>query len=361
MSSFRSVRIGHSPELPGRDQNHNGNGAKPPERSAPNSEERGSAPSRVEARLDAACIRRRIEQIYARQSILDDAGVNRAILPIAVTPERGAFIADLCRAERPAATLEVGMAWGLSTLHILAALAEVHGGAGFKPHVVMDPFEASRFGNAALRVIRELGAERMIEFYSEPSEIVLPRLLADLRQFDLAFIDGDHRFDPGFVDLFFIHRLLKPGGVVIFDDVSFDGIYLTSRWAETNLGYELVAQYPMPDRRVPRKASDLARARIAAWRKPLQEVRRDRFHFVPFFEEFAARREAPNSAARRAERNQLCHAGLMALKAGDRQRARALFAEARRLDPFHLSTYLRWMRCFLPARAAAMLTGRTRT
>ena len=33
----------------------------------------------------------------------------------------------------------------------------------------------------------------------------------------LAFIDGDHRFDPGFVDFFFVHRLLKPGGLVVVD------------------------------------------------------------------------------------------------------------------------------------------------
>ncbi len=239
-------------------------------------------------------------------------------------------------------------------------MAEVHGAAGFQPHVVMDPFEASRFGNAALRLIRELCAEQMIEFYPEPSEMVLPRLLAEQRQFDLAFIDGDHRFDAGFVDLFFIHRLLKPGGLVIFDDVSFDGIYLTSRWAETNLGYQPVARYPLSDRRASRRSAGPERARIAAWRKPLHEVERDRFHFVPFFEDFVTSKDMLNLSWRRAERNRLSHASLMALRAGDRQGARHLFAEAQKLDPFHVSTYLRWMRSFLPARLAAILSGRTR-
>ena len=309
----------------------------------------------------ADTIRQRIERLYAEQAVLDEAGVSHPILPIGVTPERGAFIAGLCRAERPAATLEVGMAWGLSTLHILSALAEVRGSAAGAPHVVMDPFQASRFRNAARCLVREVGAEAMVEFYPEPSEIVLPRMVAAGRQFDLAFIDGDHHFDPGFVDFFFVHRLLKPGGLVIFDDVLFDGIYLTSRWAETNLGYQPVAQYPPTGRRPPRSESGrLRRAEIGAWRKPLQEVSRDRHHFVPFFEGFVNLKDIPKPDRRRLERHRLNHAGLMAMRAGDRERARRAFAEALKVDPWHGSTYLRWMRSFMPPRLAAMFTGRTR-
>lgn len=312
---------------------------------------------------DAAnLIRQRIERLYAEQSALDEHGASHDILPIAVTPERGTFIADLCRAERPAATLEVGMAWGLSTLHILAALAEVRGSADGQPHVVMDPFQAARFGNAALRLVREVGAERMVEFYPEPSEIVLPRMLASGRQFDFAFIDGDHRFDPSFVDFFFVHRLLKPGGLVIFDDVLLDGIYLTSRWAETNLGYQPVAQHPPAGPRPPRSESGrLRRPHIGAWRKPLQEVERDRFHFIPFFEGFVALKDIPQPNHRRVERNRLSHAGLMAMRAGDRESARRAFAEALKIDPLHASNYLRWTRTFMPRWLAAIFTGRTRS
>jgi len=308
---------------------------------------------------DAATIRGRIERLYAERRVLDERGASHEILPIAVTAERGAFIAGLCRTERPSATLEIGMAWGLSTLHILAALAEVNGAAGFKPHVVVDPFEASRFGNAGLRLIRELGAEAMVEFYPEGSEIVLPRLLADGRQFELVFIDGDHRFDPGFVDFFYVHRLLKPGGLVIFDDVLFDGICLTTRWAETNLGYEPMAQYPSVSERS--RSAPGRRAEIGAWRKPLQEVERDRFHFVPFFDGFVPLKDIPKPDPRRLERNRLNHDGLLALRAGDREAARRAFAAALRTDPFFASSYLRWLRTLLPARLAARLTGRTRT
>ena len=309
----------------------------------------------------AEAIHRSIERIYAEQSVLDESGTSHSVLPIAVTPERGSFIAGLCRAERPSATLEIGMAWGLSTLYILAALAEVRGSATGQPHVVMDPFQAPRFGNAALRLVREVGAESMIEFHPERSEIMLPRLLATGRQFDLAFIDGDHRYDPGFVDFFYVDRLLKPGGLVIFDDVLFDGIYLTSRWAETNLGYEPVAQYPaMSKRSRANRIRRLQRAEIGAWRKPLHQVQRDRFHFVPFFSGFVPLKDIPKPSPQRLARHRLNHAGLIALRGGDAASARRAFATAIKADRLYAWSYVRWVRTFLPPQLAARFTGRTR-
>jgi hypothetical protein len=35
----------------------------------------------------------------------------------------------------------------------------------------------------------------LVEFYAEESLVVLPRLLTEGREFDLAFIDGNHRFE----------------------------------------------------------------------------------------------------------------------------------------------------------------------
>lgn len=41
----------------------------------------------------------------------------------------------------------------------------------------------------------------LVEFHAEESQIVLPRLLAEARRFDLAFVDGNHRFEGVFLDL----------------------------------------------------------------------------------------------------------------------------------------------------------------
>jgi predicted O-methyltransferase YrrM len=190
---------------------------------------------------DAPRIHDRIAQIYRSGVVhgVDDAP--HSIMPASVTPERGRFLADLCRAENARATLEIGMAWGLSTLFILEALAE--NGALPRAHVVADPFQSSRWHGAALRSVREAGAAELVEFHEEPSEILLPRMASERRLFDFAFIDGNHRFDAVFVDMVFVSRLLKPGGLMVLDDAWFDPVYLACRFAETNLSYAPVAEF----------------------------------------------------------------------------------------------------------------------
>ena len=45
--------------------------------------------------------------------------------------------------------------------------------------------------------------------HAEESQIVLPRLWDAHECFDLAFVDGNHRFDWAFVDLFYLGRLVR--------------------------------------------------------------------------------------------------------------------------------------------------------
>jgi predicted O-methyltransferase YrrM len=134
---------------------------------------------------------------------------------MSLAPERGGFLREVCRAERPAATIEIGMAYGLSTLFILQTLLE--SGIDRCAHTVMDPFQTSIFHDAGRRVIKEAGVEQLVDFHQDHSEYVLPRLLREppLRY---GVYRRRHRFDHVFVDLFYIDRLLKPSGVVVLDD-----------------------------------------------------------------------------------------------------------------------------------------------
>jgi predicted O-methyltransferase YrrM len=293
-------------------------------------------------------IREWIERAYRSKSVAGEDGAAYSIMPAALPPERGRFLLEVCRAQRPVATLEVGMAWGLSTLHILQALAE----NGVAPrHVLMDPFQYGAYHNAALRALRELGLEGGVEFYPEPSSLVLPRLVSTGRRFDLAFIDGDHSFDAVFLDLVYADQLLKPGGVVVFDDISWDGVFLTCRYAQTNYGYETVAELAGP-----RRESTPAGGRplMLACRKPVEPVRRDHTRFVPFFEDFA-----PNQFGRRLTASTLRFDGLVALREGRRAEARRCFIQALRIDPAHVKTYFRLIRTYLPAWLVRATSGRT--
>jgi predicted O-methyltransferase YrrM len=65
---------------------------------------------------------------------------------------------------------------------------------------------------------------------------VFPRLLAEGREFDLAFIDGNHRFEAVFLDLIYSGRLLKERGCVFVDDVQLPGPTHAVGFCIANLG-----------------------------------------------------------------------------------------------------------------------------
>jgi predicted O-methyltransferase YrrM len=200
----------------------------------------GSAAVETESHNISVAIHEYVSTMFESEMVEGDDGIHK-IFPASLTPDRGAVVSAVCRAIRPTATLEVGMAWGVSTLLILEALTET--GKPFAPHVVMDPAQSSYYRNAARRSLRKLGIESLVEFYEAFSELVLPHLLSKGRRFDFIFIDGDHHFDSVFNDWRFAHLMLTPGGTILFDDAWADSVYLVTRYAETNFGY---SQADMP-------------------------------------------------------------------------------------------------------------------
>jgi predicted O-methyltransferase YrrM len=315
-----------------------------------------AASSSLSAQDAAARIRAQIDKLYREGVVHCDDGFTKSLYPTSLTPGRGRFLGELARQLAPRATLEVGMGWGLSTLHLLEGL--LRAGGPHQPHIVMDPFQHSMLHGGALRTIREAGAANLIEFHEVPSEIHMPKLVEQGRKFDFIFIDGDHRFDGAFVDLVFAHKLLTPGGVVVMDDTEYDSVFLACRFAETNWNYSYVAGHT--DR-----ASDGAgrhryrnarpRPQIAAWRKPMADPERSQHHFNSFVDDFS-----PYIRANRMRSSRLAHAGLVALRAGDRQAARRSFRAALREDPARVKNLFRYLRTYLPPGMARLLTGRSK-
>jgi len=225
-------------------------------------------------------LRKFIERLYGEGIVRGEDGTQHSISPASITPDRGAFIRDICISEGATRTLEIGMAWGMSTLFILEALLQ--NGASPGAHLVVDPYESIEYHGAGRRNIKDAGLEEFVEIKEEASELLLPKLIQNGRRFDFAFIDGSHLFDNVFVDLVFVHRLLKPGGMVVFDDSFADSVHLTCQFAEMNYGYSPVANHHSGDvcNGGPKEGW---RATMRALRKPIEETTRGTFHFVPFF------------------------------------------------------------------------------
>jgi len=157
------------------------------------------------------------------------------LFPVAVSAAEGAAIRTRVIAERTAATIEIGLGYGISALFVCEGL--LAGGDRRARHVVIDPFQKTRFAGLGLQFLHEAGVADLVTHYDEQSQIVLPRLLDQGRRFDLAVVDGNHRFDAVFVDLYYLGQLLRPGSVIFLDDYQLPGVARAAAFCTANLGW----------------------------------------------------------------------------------------------------------------------------
>jgi predicted O-methyltransferase YrrM len=172
--------------------------------------------------------------------VAGDAAVRR-LSPVAIGPGEGRALAEWVRKERALATLETGLGFAVATLFICESLL-ANGPEG--RHVAADPYQleprgadAPAFAGVGLQILEEAGVRHLVEFHPVESQIALPRLLADGRRFDLAFLDGNHRFEGVFLDLVYSGRLVKEGGIVFVDDTQLAGVRRAVEFCVKNLGW----------------------------------------------------------------------------------------------------------------------------
>jgi|SRR5215207_286761 len=137
-------------------------------------------------------------------------GSVHGLFPVAASAAEGEALRKWVTDEGATRTIEVGLGYGISALFICEGL--LANGAADAQHVVIDPHQATRFANCGLQFLDDAGVSDMVEFHAGESQIVLPTLLFEDRHFDLAFVDGNHRFDGVFVDLVYLGRLVSAGG-----------------------------------------------------------------------------------------------------------------------------------------------------
>jgi predicted O-methyltransferase YrrM len=165
-----------------------------------------------------------------REKLFEEGEVRR----VAIGPEEGAALREWVRREGARRTIETGLGYAVSTLFICEGLL-ANGPNG--RHIAIDPHLPNSHVDAGLRTLEEAGVRELVEFHADRSEVVLPRLLAEGRRFDLAFIDGNHRFEGVFIDLVYSGRLLSPGAVVFADDMQLPAVRRATGFCISNLGW----------------------------------------------------------------------------------------------------------------------------
>jgi predicted O-methyltransferase YrrM len=165
-----------------------------------------------------------------------DGTVHRLFL-VAVGPAEGAAIRSWVIREAAVRTNEVGLGYGVSALFVCEGL--LANGVPGAHHVVIAPNQDTRFGDCGLQFLEEAGVSGMVKHHASESRVSLPRVVSEGRRFDLAVVDGNQRFDAVFVDLYYLGRLLRPGGIVFVDDYHLPGIARASSFFQANHGWSL--------------------------------------------------------------------------------------------------------------------------
>lgn len=163
------------------------------------------------------------------------------IFPVAVDAAEGEALRAWVIKEKPLQTIEIGLAYGVSSLYICEGLL-INGDQKAR-HIALDPYQAN-FKNLGLQFLEEAGVTHFVEYLTEESQIALPKFVSEGRHFDFAFIDGSHLFDRVFLDLIYLGRLVRPGGIIFVDDYQAQSVARAVSFCLNNLGWKLEEASP---------------------------------------------------------------------------------------------------------------------
>ncbi len=161
-----------------------------------------------------------IDEIYETKMVRDASG-NEYPLSSEVDSAEGEYLYQLISSDKSVVkTLEIGCAFGLSSLHICEALRNRPGAS----HLIIDPKQVNVWHGIGISHLERANI-KFFDIISEPSELALPNLLRhQTESFDLIFIDGWHTFDQTMLDIFYANRLIRVGGYIVVDDCNWESV-----------------------------------------------------------------------------------------------------------------------------------------
>lgn len=184
-----------------------------------------------------------LNEIFYTKTVFDEKGISHT-LSSNIDEKEGLFLLNIIKEYKVRNTIEIGCAMGISSLYICSALNEEKE----KHHTIIDPMQTSDWGNIGVANLKRVGVD-FYEIIEQPSEIALPQLLSLKKEYDLGFIDGWHTFDHTLVDFFYLNRLIKVGGIIVIDDISFAGIKKLTRYLLNYPCYEFIGSVPIKKER----------------------------------------------------------------------------------------------------------------
>jgi len=157
-------------------------------------------------------------------------------LPVAIDRAEGRLLQRVIADIKPRTSLEIGCAYGVSTLYICEALAALPHPSR---HIALDPFQTTQWRGIGVKNVRDAGFGSLLDFREQRSELALPRLVEEELTIEFALVDGWHTFDQVMVEFYYLNRLLRVGGVIVFDDADRRSVNRVIRHALTYPAYRV--------------------------------------------------------------------------------------------------------------------------
>jgi predicted O-methyltransferase YrrM len=150
-----------------------------------------------------------------------------------ISIEQGHLLAGLHAAIKPKLSVEIGLAYGFSTLFILDAAFQTNAACR---HIAIDPYQDAMWHGIGRQAVKEVNFDSKFEFIQETSVTALTEMHKQGTKADYIYIDGAHTFDYALVDFFCSDRVLNIGGLVIFDDMWMPSIQKLASFIRNNIG-----------------------------------------------------------------------------------------------------------------------------
>ena len=157
-----------------------------------------------------------LKSVLASKTIIDASGKSHR-LHSGMGADEATMIIELCKKANAKKTLEVGMAYGISSMAFSIAHRMLGNTRGYC-HVAIDPNQKTQWNGLGLWNVQQVGYDKHVKLVETTSDLALPGLLKDDASFDVILIDGWHTFDATLLDIYYCSRLLRVGGYLIVDD-----------------------------------------------------------------------------------------------------------------------------------------------
>jgi predicted O-methyltransferase YrrM len=150
------------------------------------------------------------------------------------------FLIQQLRSIDASTTLEIGLAYGISAL----CIADEIKGKPNARHYVIDPFQNSTYWSGlGLLNLERAGLRSIVDFREDLAQMVLPQLIQDGVRIDFAYVDAGKRMDDTLLFSHFLQQLVRVGGLIAFDDLSFPGIRKALRYILQQEHFQLKAVF----------------------------------------------------------------------------------------------------------------------